>query len=146
MLLAVVQAPVLGERLTLELDPGIAAADQLQDAVDADQKLIARRGEQPAMKLRVPVLELVGLQRARGLLMRVRARFQVGQARVLGRDRRSLRLHDQSYRHKVGRRNTGYALHNAGKLAGATVEKRAAADLAFDRSVTRNRIDRPPHR
>ena len=50
VLLAIMQPAVLGERFTLELGPGIAAADHLQDAVDADQELIARGRKEPLMK------------------------------------------------------------------------------------------------
>src|SRR6202030_3246029 len=77
VLLAVMQPTVLRERFALELDPGIAAADDLEDAVDADQQLIARGGKEPLMKLRVPMLELIRLQSLSGLLVRVRNRLQI---------------------------------------------------------------------
>ena len=50
VLLAVTQPAVLREGFAFELDPGIAAADDLQDAVNADQQLIARGGKQALVK------------------------------------------------------------------------------------------------
>ena len=68
---AILSPAIFRERLALELDPGVPVADDLQDIVHADQKLVSRGGKYPRMELRVPVLELAVVMSLGAAMVRV---------------------------------------------------------------------------
>ncbi len=92
------------------------------------------------------MLEFVRLVRFAGLMVRLRYRLKIGEARILRGNGGRLRFDDQARRHQIGRRNAGDPLHNVGELGCFTVDERAAADMALQGAIARDRFDRPPQR
>jgi hypothetical protein len=97
------------------------------------------------MKLTIPVFELVRLVGSTRVVMGFRDRLKVGEAGIPRGNRGRLWFDNQSHRHEVCGRHSGYPLQYAGKLARSAVEKRSAANVPLDCAVICDCFDRPPN-